>query len=84
MNKRFSLVSLAIVLGICAFIYFTQMQAFDANRPVTHAQSAYGVRVVKNVRVQNYNALGIMFLIMTRYRKGLLLSVSRLMKPWLP
>lgn len=58
MNKRFSLVSLAIVLGICAFIYFTQMQAFDANRPVTHAQSAYGVRVVKNVRVQNYNALG--------------------------
>lgn len=58
MNKRFSLVSLAIVLGICAFIYFTQTQAFNANRPVAHAQSAYGVRAVKNVRVQNYNALG--------------------------
>lgn len=58
MNKRFTLLSLAIVFGICAFIYFTQTQAFNANRPVAHAQSAYGVRVVKNVRVQNYNALG--------------------------
>lgn len=58
MNKHFTLVSLAIVLGICAFISFTQTQAFNANCPVTHAQSAYGVRAVKNVRVQNYNALG--------------------------
>lgn len=58
MNKRFILASLAIVLGICAFIYFTQTQTFNANRPVGHAQSAYGVRAVKNVRVQNYNALG--------------------------
>ena len=58
MNKHFTLVSLAIVLGICAFISFTQTQAFNANRPVGHAQSAYGVRAVKNVRVQNYNALG--------------------------
>lgn len=58
MNKRFILASIAIVLCVCAFIYFTQTQAFNANRPVGHAQSAYGVRAVKNVRVQNYNALG--------------------------
>ena len=58
MNKRFSLVSLAIVLGICAFIYFTQMQVISVSRPAVQAQSAYGVRAVKNVRVQNYNALG--------------------------
>ena len=58
MNKRFTLVSLAIVLGICAFIYFTQTQVITASRPAVQAQSAYGVRAVKNVRVQNYNALG--------------------------
>ena len=58
MNKRFTLVSLAIVLGICAFIYFTQTQVITANSSAVQAQSAYGVRAVKNVRVQNYNALG--------------------------
>ena len=58
MNKRFTLASLAIVLGICAFIFFTQTQVLTVSRPAVHAQSAYGVRAVKNVRVQNYNALG--------------------------
>lgn len=58
MNKHFTLVSLAIVLGICAFIYFTQTPAINFSRSIAHVQSAYGVRAVKNVRVQNYNALG--------------------------
>ena len=58
MNKHFTLVSLAIVLGICAFISVTQTPAINSNRSIACAQSAYGVRAVKNVRVQNYNSLG--------------------------
>ena len=38
MNKRFTLASLAIVLGICAFIFFTQTQVLTVSRPAVHAQ----------------------------------------------
>ena len=82
MNKRFTLASLAIVLGICAFIFFTQTQVLTVSRPAVHAQSAYGVRAVKMSECRIIMPWVKISLIMIRCRKESSLSVSRLMKPW--
>ena len=59
MNKKFILISAAIVLLICGYI--AVMQSISLSKGVQAGAvptSSYGIRAIKNVRVQNYVAVG--------------------------